>query len=69
MARLSGADADRLRKLAEHAGHLRRWLSKADGDEDAWLRRYALCLLTDLVPPGTEPRYLADYADVLIYTT
>ena len=66
----SGAqDADKLRKYAPQAARLRKWLDGADSGSDAWLRRYALCLATDLAPADAEPRYLTDYAELLLYSS
>ena len=59
-------DPDKLRKYFAQAGRLRKWLESPAADADAWLRRYALCLATDLAPAGLEPRYLIDYADLLL---
>ena len=35
---------------------LRDWLNKADGPEEAYLRRLALCLLVDVAPEDEDPQ-------------
>ena len=54
------------REAAGQASDLREWLGKAVNAEEAYLRRLALCLVTDITPGGVSPRAVRDLAIPLV---
>jgi len=56
---------DRARSTADDARYLRDWLDKAASDDDAYLRRCALCMATDVAEPGDQPKWVLEWAQAL----